>query len=104
MSWRAQTSAAELRLLFASFLYILEKVGAVSLIVGTVHSCAPTPLPFVAPEPFDAGAPAPATHYQSTIGSYVSQRPVRPGSWREQNARVPRSSDHGRDGGSEHEH
>lgn len=48
MSWRAQTSAAELRPLFASFLYILEKVGAVSLIVGTVHSCAPTPLPFIA--------------------------------------------------------
>lgn len=104
MSWRAQTSAAELRPLFASFLYILEKVGAVSLIVGTVHSCAPTPLPFIAPEPFDAGAPATATHYHSTIGAYVSQRPVRPGSWREQNARVTRSSDHGRDGGSEHEH
>lgn len=104
MSWRAQTSAARLRPQILFFVQILEKLGAVSLIVGTVHGCAPIPPPFVAPEPFDAAAPEPATHYRSTIGSYVSQRPVQPGSWKEQNAQLARSSEQGGHGGSEHEH
>jgi len=104
MSWQALTSAKEPRPRISFFLYILEKLGAVSLIVGTVHGCATTPLPFVAPEPFDAGAPAPATHYRSTIGSFVSQRPIRPGSWKEQNAQLTRSSEQARHGGSEHQH
>lgn len=104
MSWRAQTSAAKPwpRNLF--LICVLEKLGAVSLIVGTVHGCSPILPPFVTPEPFDVGAPAPATHYRSTIGSYVSQRPVQPGSWKEQNAQLARSSEQARHGGSEHEH
>lgn len=104
MSWRPQTSAAKPKRKYLFFICILEKIGPASLIVGTVHGCAPVPPPFIAPEPFDVGMPAPATHYRSTIGSYISQRPVQPGSWKEQNAQLARSSEQGRHGGSEHEH
>lgn len=104
MSSRARASAAEPKRQNLFFIYILGKLGPASLIVGAAQGCAPIPPPLVAPEPFDAGAPAPATYYRSTVGSYVSQRPIQPGSWKEQNAQLARSSERAHHGGSEHEH
>jgi len=36
----------------------------------------------------DAAAPVPASAYRPVLSGYVSQRPVEPASWREQNERV----------------
>jgi len=36
----------------------------------------------------DPAARVPATSYRSVLSGYVSQRPVEPASWREQNERV----------------
>jgi hypothetical protein len=38
--------------------------------------------------PADPGARGSATSYRSVLGGYVSQRPVEPAPWREQNDRV----------------
>ena len=40
------------------------------------------------PDPSDARARVPAAGYRPVLGGYVSQRPVEPASWREQNERV----------------
>ena len=44
--------------------------------------------PYVGPDPSDPRAPAARSTYQSTLGSYSSQRPVEPTPWREQNQGV----------------
>lgn len=51
-------------------------------------ACKPVSTPFAGGDPSDPSAPVPKTRYQSTLGGYVSQRPVAPSSWREQNERV----------------
>jgi hypothetical protein len=40
------------------------------------------------PDPSDPNVRAPAVRYRSTIGAYVSRRPVEPSSWRERNEQV----------------
>lgn len=67
--------------------------SAVAAITLLVTACATAP-------PFhqnigsaDPRSPAPGVSYNSAVRGYVSQRPVEPGSWREQNERVtPRQS------------
>jgi hypothetical protein len=51
-------------------------------------ACKPASVPIAAADPADPAALVPATRYQSTLGTYVSQRPVEPSAWREQNERV----------------
>ena len=54
------------------------------------------PLQLSDPDPSDPSAPTRPVAYRSTVGRYVSQRPVSPGSWQEQNQRVtPRPSNEG---------
>lgn len=48
-------------------------------------ACKPVSVPVAAADP---AVPVPPTRYQSVLGPYVSQRPVEPSSWREQNERV----------------
>jgi hypothetical protein len=65
------------------------KVVAIALAL-LAAACKPvsTPVVVAVADPADPSAPVPATRYQSTLGTYVSQRPVEPSSWREQNERV----------------
>lgn len=44
--------------------------------------------PISGPDPSDPHVRAPATAYRPVLGGYVSQRPVEPAPWREQNDRV----------------
>jgi hypothetical protein len=74
-----------------------SRVLIVSLsVAGFLSGCSATP-----PHPLGPDAANPAMQvnpavYRSAIGGYVSQRPVAPGDWRQQNERVappPRSGD-----------
>jgi hypothetical protein len=44
--------------------------------------------PYAGPDPSDPTARVPAVAYRSAVSGHVSQRPVEPASWREQNERV----------------
>jgi hypothetical protein len=48
----------------------------------------PPPSPYTGRGPLDPPATVPRSTYQSTLGSYSSQRPVEPAPWREQNQGV----------------
>lgn len=50
------------------------------------HGCAAPPAPLAGADPSDPRAPAPPAAYRAT--PYVSQRPVEPSGWLEQNDRV----------------
>jgi hypothetical protein len=65
------------------------KVIAIALALLVV-ACKPVSMPVAVAvaDPADPSAPVPTARYQSTLGTYVSQRPVEPSSWREQNERV----------------
>jgi hypothetical protein len=55
----------------------------------TAAACAPAPARLTAGlAAADPAAPVPATAYRPALGGYVSQRPVEPAAWREQNERV----------------
>ena len=62
-------------------------VGAAGL-----AACTTTSAPIEGADPSHPNAQVRPVGYQSTLGSYSSQRPVSPSDWREQNERVaPRS-------------
>ena len=62
--------------------------GAILLCLLT-SACFSTPeRPAAGPDPSDPKARAPATAYRPVLGGYVSQRPVEPAPWRQQNDRV----------------
>jgi hypothetical protein len=62
--------------------------GAILLCLST-SACLSTPeRPVAGPNPSDPNARAPATAYRPVLGGYVSQRPVEPAPWRQQNDRV----------------
>lgn len=67
--------------------HIVMKAIALALAL-LAAACKPVSYPVAAADPADPAVPVPATRYQSTLGPYVSQRPVEPSSWREQNERV----------------
>ena len=56
-------------------------------LVFAVAGCAAPP-PLTSSDPSDPAAPTRRIGYLSTTASYVSQRPVTPGPWRQQNERV----------------
>jgi hypothetical protein len=63
-------------------------IGGVLLSLLT-SACFPTPeRPTAGPDPSHPTARVPATAYRPVLGGYVSQRPVEPAPWREQNDRV----------------
>lgn len=62
--------------------------GAILLCLMTAACFAPPERPLAGPDPADPNARAPATAYRPVLGGYVSQRPVEPAPWREQNERV----------------
>lgn len=51
-------------------------------------ACKAYPYPVAGADPADPSARVAPVRYQSALGTYVSQRPVGPGDWREQNRRV----------------
>jgi hypothetical protein len=64
-------------------------VVAMAALSVLLAACAVVPqVPYAGRDPSDAAAPVPAVGYRSTIGTYQSQRPVEPASWREQNERI----------------
>jgi hypothetical protein len=67
---------------------IVRGLGAALLCLLT-SACFPTPeRPTAGADPSNPIARVPATAYRPVLGGYVSQRPVEPAPWREQNDRV----------------
>jgi len=67
----------------------LVALAAVAIVLMTqaCSSRAP-PSPFTGPDPSDPQAAVPPVTYRSTVGGYVSRRPVEPRTWSEQNQTV----------------
>ena len=64
-------------------------LAAVGLLALVLQGCsASTASPWRGPDPSDASVRVAPAGYRSTMGAYVSQRPVEPRPWREQNERV----------------
>lgn len=63
------------------------KFIAIAFLLLTV-ACKPLIEPLAGPHPADPSVAVPGVRYQSTLGSYVSRRPVEPGPWRQQNEQV----------------
>ena len=62
------------------------RVAALCLLTA---ACTTAPArPYAGPDPADPAARAPASTYRPVLRGYVSQRPVEPAPWREQNERV----------------
>ncbi|RKE73974.1 hypothetical protein [Pseudorhodoplanes sinuspersici] len=53
-----------------------------------VAACKAYSSPVAGTDPADPAARVAPLRYQAALGTYVSQRPVAPGDWREQNRRV----------------
>jgi hypothetical protein len=67
---------------------ILPLVAA-GLLPLVMQACsASTASPWRGPDPSDASVRVTPARYHSTVGAYVSQRPVEPRPWRELNERV----------------
>lgn len=62
-------------------------LAAVLLALAATGCAAPVVTP-IAGDPADPHVPVRPTAYRSTIGGYISQRPVEPGPWRRQNEQV----------------
>jgi hypothetical protein len=63
--------------------------GCIAALCLFTAACFATPeWPLAGPDPSDPSARTPAAAYRSVLGGYVSQRPVEPVSWGEQNERV----------------
>lgn len=82
-------SAAKIRRCSPPFEKQLAAAACVFILSLTTTACVRTPSqPFIGPDPSKAGISVSAVSDRSTLGSYVSQRPVEPKSWREQNDRI----------------
>lgn len=67
---------------------VRNRLGAAGLCL-LAAACSTPPDRFAADlSPANPDAPAPALSYRAVLGGYVSQRPVAPAPWREQNDRV----------------
>ena len=62
--------------------------GAILLCLLTTACVSTAERPIAGHDPSDPNARAPTTAYRPVLGGYVSQRPVEPAPWREQNDRV----------------
>ena len=77
------------RLLSAATAARIVPVACALLLCLLTAACLSAPeRPVAGPDPSDPKARAPATAYRPVLGGYVSQRPVEPAPWREQNDRV----------------
>jgi hypothetical protein len=73
----------------ASISQSLARLASVLIIATALAGCtAARTAPVAASDPSDPGAPAASARYQPVLSGYVSQRPVGPKPWREQNERV----------------
>ena len=82
----------------------LGKLAIVPLVTGIAQGCAAIPIsPFIGPDPSDPLVHTAAVSYRSTIGSYLSQRPVEPLPWKEQSKEAAPSHGSEHKSGSEHE-
>lgn len=67
--------------------YLLAAALAASALL--IQGCAQTPpQPFAGAEASDPHVRVPPVGYRAVLGDYVSQRPVAPTDWRQQNERV----------------
>lgn len=65
------------------------KIAIVLLSVLLVAACARAPAqPLAGNDPADPNVPVPPVRHAGSLQTYVSQRPVDPRPWREQNQRV----------------
>lgn len=65
------------------------RVVAVVLLGLLIAACAAAPAKQVAVnDPASAEVPVPPVRHRSSLGSYISQRPVDPVPWTEQNQRI----------------
>jgi hypothetical protein len=62
--------------------------GATLVLTGLLAACAPPLAKVAGPDPADPHAAVRPVGYKPVIGSYTSQRPVDPTSWRDQNDRA----------------
>lgn len=62
--------------------------GVLILSLLTAACAAPPDRSLAGPDPSEPAARVPAVGYRPVLGGYVSQRPVEPAPWREQNDRV----------------
>lgn len=77
------------RLLSVATAVRIVPVACALLLCLLTAGCLSTPERSAAgPDPSDPKARVPATAYRPVLGGYVSQRPVEPAPWREQNDRV----------------
>ena len=64
-------------------------LAAVGLLPLVMQACsASTASPWRGPDPSDASVRIAPAGYRSTVGAYMSQRPVEPRPWLQQNERV----------------
>jgi hypothetical protein len=67
----------------------VTRLATIILLTIVLAGCtAARTAPVTATDPSDPAAPAAAAQYQPVLSGYVSQRPVGPKPWREQNERV----------------
>lgn len=70
------------------------RVGGLLLLIGMLAGCTVARIaPLVVADPSDPNVPVRSARYSSVIAGYVSQRPVNPKPWREQNERVTPKGD-----------
>ena len=78
-----------MRLLSGATAARIMPVACALLFCLLTSACLSTPERLTAgPDPSDPKARAPVTAYRPVLGGYVSQRPVEPAPWREQNDRI----------------
>lgn len=84
-----QASAAiDLRRRYGRSFQRLLPVAVLLASAFAVAGCATPPPPLSGSDPSNPRALVPRVNYRSTTTSYVSQRPVAPAPWRQQNDRV----------------
>ncbi len=64
------------------------KALSLSFALLFLAGCATRPSVSAGPDPSDPGARTSRVEYSSTLGRYVSQRPVAPAAWKKQNEQV----------------
>jgi len=72
----------------ASALRVRHRLYAAGLCLLAAACSSPPDRLAANPGPADANLSAPVASYRPVLGGYVSQRPVGPSPWREQNDRV----------------
>lgn len=72
----------------------IVRVGGLLLLSGVLAGCTVArTAPLAAADPSDPNVPVRAARYSPVTAGYISQRPVAPKPWREQNERVTPKGD-----------